>query len=107
MNERVDTDALRAKIRLGYGGDSEVMVPTTDLVALCAQYDATVPKPPTLREKVAEAIDAATLAREPHGYVMETVERNDITDAVLAVIADEAGPLWGHDVAAWLRGEQP
>jgi hypothetical protein len=46
------------------------------------------PKPPTLREKVAEAIDAATLARAPHGYVMATVERDAIADAVLAAISD-------------------
>ena len=38
---------------------------------------------------MAEAIDAATLARAPHGYVLATVERDRIADAVLAAISDE------------------
>ena len=53
------------------------------------------PKPPTLREK-------AVLMLTAMGW--DSVVAHDMVAALLPFLADEAGPLWGHDVAAWLRG---
>lgn len=67
------------------------------------------PKPPTLREKVAEAMRAEVETDDLRSWEQSA-------DAVLAVIADEAdvlvlkhpgrGDLTAAQFVAWLRGEQ-